>query len=377
MLIQDYVSTIPKTPYAHKGFEESISFNKKSFKLEDQSQEWQSQMRNFGQRMNEKGVCLIYFVHGTFAGDSPLGFVKLFDQKHSSFGALCKKFTKEYIVDIVLGDCGNYAKKYVELFEKAIDNKICCKRPIWSSEDNHVGRLIAAMELVKTIAKDIEHPKINRQKKRILLQGHSHAGQLFALISNFLFSSSPEVGKLCDIALNSKRGKHISKFDESLQAVKQHSLDFVTFGTPPLYKWAAANDYRLLNIINHRGYSDHKHLANVDLCTRMFYLNFPLTKDGDYVQQFGITGSDLPTIAGRDIKEQLSEIFGKKTGLIGWLKKTKIKMRVPSHGKTILVDYKDNNTYLPNCHKTLLGHGVYTRFEKMLFNTKLIVDEMY
>ena len=187
MLIQDYVSTIPKTPYAHKGFEESISFNKKSFKLEDQSQEWQSQMRNFGQRMNEKGVCLIYFVHGTFAGDSPLGFVKLFDQKHSSFGALCKKFTKEYIVDIVLGDCGNYAKKYVELFEKAIDNKICCKRPIWSSEDNHVGRLIAAMELVKTIAKDIEHPKINRQKKGYYYKGTAMPVNCLHLFQTFYF----------------------------------------------------------------------------------------------------------------------------------------------------------------------------------------------
>lgn len=366
MLIQDYVSTPPTTDYKHEVFEDIVTFNSNSRKLESQSQDWQKKMRDLGRRLKDAKVGLIYFVHGTFAGDDPLGLIKLFEQKYPYFGKLCKVFNKK-IIDKTMGDCGNYTSEYVELFKKAIDTEIYCDEFIWNSENNHLGRLKGSIDLVKKIASDI-NGKMPSWGERVLLIGHSHAGQMFALMTNFL-AQSPGVDSLLTIARDGNIDT--SRFDEYLQKIRTVHLDYVTCGTPLRYKWGNGA-YKLLNVINHR---KDGFLAGGDINTARFYVNFPRTKDGDYVQQLAIAGSDLDM--NNSLNKQLDRILGKGEDMQKLLENVKARMRIPSYGKTILVDYKDNNTYLPNCRETLFGHGVYTRFEKMLFNTKLIVDEMY
>ena len=368
---QKYVSSSPTTDYTHDEFKDIVSFNKKSFKLEDQSPEWQSKMFNLGRQFKAAGVGLVYFVPGTFAGDDPLGLVRLFEQKYPYFGKLCKVFNKEYIIDKIMVDCGNYTKEYVELFKKAIGTEIHCDLYLWTSENNHFGRLIGSIELVKKIANDIDE-KMPSWGKRVLLLGHSHAGQLFALMTNYL-DQVPEVDELLTIA-NAGR-IDISKFNEYLQKIRKVHLDYVTLGTPIRYKWANGwkdGKYKLLNIINHHGGG---FLAGGDIYTKKFYWNFPRTTDGDYVQQLALDGSDLDM--SNELNKQLAGILGKGEDIKELLENVKARMRVPSYGRTILVDYKDNSTLWPNCLKTLFGHGVYTRYEKMLFNTQLIVDKMY
>ena len=365
-LAQEYVNTPPTTPFKSVGFEDIVPFNSNSWKLEDQSLEWQNKMRDLGRRLKDAKVGLIYFVHGTFAGDDPLGLVKLFEQKYPYFGKLCKVFNKG-LTNTIMGDCGNYTSEYVELFKKAIDTEIYCDEFIWNSENNHLGRLKGSIGLVEKIASDI-NGKMPSWGERVLLIGHSHAGQLFALMTNFL-AQSPGVDDLLTFA--SDGNIDISRFDEYLQKIRTVQLDYVTCGTPLRYKWGDGwrdGKYKLLNIINHRGGG---FLAGGDIYTIKFYLNFPRTKDGDYVQQLALAGSDFDM--NNLLNKKLDGILGK--GEV--LENVKVRMRIPSYGKTILVDYKDNNTFLPNCRETLFGHGVYTRFEKMLFNTKLIVDEMY
>ena len=126
----------------------------------------------------------------------------------------------------------------------------------------------------------------------------------------------------------------------------------------------------MLNIINHHGI---EFLAGV--IDTMFFV----TKDGDYVQQSAIAGSDAFAKTGNErmLNSQLDEILGKGADVNGLIGKMKVRMRVTHYGKTILVDHKDNSTLWPNCFETLFGHGVYTRYEKMLFNTQLIVNNLY
>lgn len=368
-LEQEYVGTKPTAPYEYMEFEDIVPFNSNLRKLEDQSPEWQNKMRDLGRRLKEAKVGLIYFVHGTFAGEDPLGLVKLFEQRYPYFGWLCKVSNKE-IINTAMGDCGNYTSEYVKLFKMAIDTEICCDEFIWNSENNHLGRLKGSIDLVEKIANDIG--RIPLWGERVLLVGHSHAGQLFALMTNFL-EQAPEVDRLLTIARDGNID--ILRFKKDLEKTRTVQLDYVTCGTPLRYKWGDGwkdGKYKLLNIINHRG---DGFLAGGDISTIKFYWNFPRTKDGDYVQQLAITGLDFDL--NDPLNERLDGILGKGGGIMQVWKDIEVRMRVSPYGKTILVDYKDNSMYFPNCGKTLFGHGVYTRFEKMLFNTKLIVDEMY
>lgn len=91
---QEHVNTHPTTPYTHAEFNEIVSFNKKSLKLEDQSPEWQNKMRDLGQQLKQAKVGLIYFVHGTYAGDDPFGIANLFGQINPVFSSVCKEFIK-------------------------------------------------------------------------------------------------------------------------------------------------------------------------------------------------------------------------------------------------------------------------------------------
>ena len=49
------------------------------------------------------------------------------------------------------------------------------------------------------------------------------------------------------------------------------------------------------------------------------------------------------------------------------------RRRVPLDGKVLLVDYKDQGSPL----RYFLGHGVYTRYEAMLFNTEQTYRALY
>ena len=134
------------------------------------------------------------------------------------------------------------------------------------------------------MAKDIKNPSRN---ERILLIGHSHAGQLFALLTTFLEEKEMDLmetnlkdSKIWQLAEAVELDKDIIQLKENLKKIDKVYLDIVTFGTPPRYQWGTPTrkgqetNYRLLNVINHR----HETVSIFGL------LN---TREGDYVQQLG------------------------------------------------------------------------------------------
>ncbi len=362
---QEYTGDPPLTSYTHIEFDEIAPFNRDSFELDAQPQEWQNQMIALGQQLENARVRYVYFVHGTFAGNDPVGIVecikcvypKLSTEEEENLLDLAERNVNE-----LLSDVGNFLPEYVELFEKAIGNNISCSPFPWSSKNDHLARLRGSVELAKKLYDDITSEEI-QSGDRILLIGHSHAGQLFALLTNFL-AQSTGVKELLDIA-----GEKTQDFNKILQEIRKVRLDIVTFGTPPRYGWGEG-DYRLLNIINHRG---EGYLSGG-------FFGLLNTKDGDYVQQWGIAGTDIIAVGSIELNKRLDSILGEGRNRNAWLRNIQARMRVPHYGnKTFLVDYKDSSSFifLPNCITTLFGHGVYTKFEKMLFNTNLIVNEFY
>ena len=127
--------------------------------------------------------------------------------------------------------------------------------------------------------------------------------------------------------------------------------------------------FRILHLINHRG--------PTNLAGKL--RNFLTTKDGDYIQQLGILGSDIGSASPHDrlINRELDRIIGRGQDLITWQNSIQHRMRVSPHGSTILIDYQDQSLLIPNFFKTLFGHGIYTKYEAMAFNSKIIVDHFY
>ena len=91
---------------------------------------------------------------------------------------------------------------------------------------------------------------------------------------------------------------------------------------------------------------------------------------------WGVGGTDTDLV---DIEKnsKIEKIIGKEQYYISVESVLKGDIRHepdPKYGETYLIDYGDEGK---NLVETLLGHGVYTCKEKMLFNTGLIVDNFY
>jgi hypothetical protein len=362
----DYTSSIPKRDYSFASFEEVATFDRGQFSTKGQSNEWQDQMRRQGLTLRASQVKEIILVHGTFVGDDPTGFFSALRHLHpavekylaSRIRRILKKST-----DAMFRDNGNFTAKYCEILESALD--IPSRRFTWTSENHHLGRLVAAASLANTVSSRIATYSLT-SADRLLLIGHSHAGQLFALLMQLVQKT-----RLRDqlISVLEEVFPNIDQLKADLSTIRDFKLDFVTMGAPVVYSWPQSGNFRVLHLSNHRG---DTHMAGS-------LRGILHTRDGDYIQQLGILGTD--TIAAtpneRRLNKILDDIFGSGRDLVTWQANIAKKMRVSPHGQTILVDYRDDSKGLPNFTSSLFGHGIYTRYETMLFNVQLISKTFY
>ena len=151
-------------------------------------------------------------------------------------------------------------------------------------------------------------------------------------------------------------------------SIKNLPIDFVTLGSPHRYCWDLSPRQRLLHIINHRG-----KVEDINPYKGIF-----TTQGGDYIQLWGIEGSDgiSPLKDHVQINKDLQDLLGAGFNLSQWSENVGQGRRVAEQGNTLLVDYGDNGKTL-NLLKTGLGHIVYTRYKTMLFNLEKIADQFY
>ncbi len=360
----------------------SLKFEMKAM---PESYEWKKQMAQLGDVMKSHNVRHVFFTHGTFAGNDPIGINRLLENIEETSGkqifrtGILRKFTKDTINSFTK-DLGNFTEDYKKSFHKAIGNNIRCELFIWSGENHHTARLIGAVELCQKLAETIKHFNYVI-KERVMLIGHSHAGQIFALLTTLL-ESEDKASELYDV-IGSISDFDVNTLKENLAVIRNVFLDFVTFGTPVRYRWGKYQHFRLINIVN-----DRNNNVKID-----GILN---TRDGDYVQQWATEGTDVKSVSYSEINDRLDNII-KNRGKIStseFVKKLKDNIRKePLYyddtkvTETFLIDYKDQDNKrsikrffidgVPHCVKTLFGHGIYTRKKTMLFNTNHIVKNSY
>ena len=264
--------------------------------------------------------------------------------------------------DTMIGDKGLFSQTYLRLFRQGIGQDILCAPYEWSSGNHHYARVLACFGLLEYM-----NQLGLGQGARVLLVGHSHAGQLFALLTHMIADRgfAEELAHVTEVLQHGLNRRYLH---EQLRRLCRLKLDFATLGTPRRYQWHLSSRQQVVHLINHRG---------EDLLGRL-YEGALTTRFGDYVQQWGIEGSDsLSPIAKHNrINQVLSEYLGPGFQPSLWRKEVVTRSRVHASGHNILIDYKDNSSRV-NCLASIFGHGIYTRYGVMMYNTKVITNHLY
>ena len=320
-------------------------------------------LKTSGDRISKADISTVYFVHGTFVGDDPLHIVENFISNIPRIEKHHVKRIKEGIrksANLVARDIGNFSREYEKLFANVTHEKIAIKNFTWSSANNHLARVNAAIRLLNEL-----HLDHTDKGSRVLLFGHSHAGQVFSLLTRII-NDKKFREELKQILSTHNIVFNLS--EESVSHVETFNIDMVTFGTPIRYPWSINSKMRLLHFINHRG--DLESGSNIKGLFR--------TKSGDYVQQWGGGGSDLFSITKKQhlINSELDTLLGRGIGFRELTKNILTQNRFHTEGMHLLVDYGDDSIF-PNFAKTIFGHGVYTRLELLPFHIEMIAKHLY
>ncbi len=387
------------------------------------SPEWSEAMAQYGTSLSQAGVVSILFLHGSIHGTDVFGMQRLdeagglkrgYSRGVSGVDALLAAMREESngipllpgelkpplpnddvtkrLLDEQLGDAGNFTEAYVQSFKNAIsknlDQPISCHRLLWSCEHHHLGRALAAVQLLNELHKLCTQQNLTKGH-RILVQAHGQAGLVLALASNLL-CPSPITGRpklfsiLHGYAEQANQSeiagtiKGIEALLETASLLNGVGLDIVTYGTPVRYGWDPSGIGHLLHLVNHRNLrTDGKNwLAKMEL--PQITMEMPIAWGGDYVQELAVAGSDaVPrSESAKAANKWVWEMVEPYDGFERWLECARRAVRFPGEGRCLLVDYKDS-TGSTNPRGHYYGHAVYTRRHALFFNTTQIVRAFY
>ena len=335
-----------------------------------------------GERFAQLGVTTIGLMHGTFVGEDAFGLIREIGRISPGLGHRLRQGEKR-ISDQLAGESGNFTTQFAAFFAAHLNRDI--ERPIevrtfdWSSENNHTGRADGAIRLVDSLFQ-----ARTSSCDRVLLMGHSHAGNVFALASNLLAAEPALRQKFFDATRSFYHSESSQVTDvpvwERVQArldscrLDHWKLDVVTFGTPVRYGWDTSCLSSLIHFIHHRPTDD----------LPVFRAPFPPNVDdivccryGDFIQQVAIAGTDfLPYLFSRRTRlaeRKLSRLLQPGVRRRHLFSRLKHGQRVHDDGVNLLVSYAQDEQSL---NTTLLGHGVYTRREWLVFHAEQIASRL-
>ncbi len=343
----------------------------------------QQRMRRVGQVLREQHVAAVYLVHGTFTGNDILGVLRELEWVAPQWSEPLRQQHK-LLADRLAGQAGNFTSEFAAQFESLINGPSDSPLPVrlfnWSGENHHLGRADAAVELLSELVQ-----RLGQGRQRVLLWGHSHAGNVFALMTNLLGGSQEVRGRffragypyygwsLPGTIRVSPWSRLRALLTQDPQLPQRLELDLVTFGTPIRYGWETLGYRRLLHITHHRPVPG---LAPYLAAFPFGVQDLLEARQGDYVQQLGIAGTNLPTsllsLRHAIAEHRLSDLLQHDMHWQDTLQHLQLGQRVPDEGPTLLVDYSAGNAKL---NQQLFGHAIYTRPEWLLMHAEEIVRE--
>jgi len=344
------------------------------------------QNKDFSRLHMDLQVDHVILVHGTFMGDDPFAIAETlraisesapaFKKPIDALALRIQQYTKP-LTDRVTGDVGNYTAEFRDAFQQLVgdDPAVHLMNPTWSGQNHHLARADLAVRLMCLL--DDLRPEPHQ---RVLLWGHSHAGNGFAILSNLLANDRAAVSRFFDAASISE--PHWQRAASILQdAPSPHpwsqSLLIAAFGTPVRYGWDTGGYNKLVQILHHRNYDKDNPVVTKTLYPPYSFGDMVSATYGDWVQAFGIAGTDttVPT-AGKSL-EQLAKVLeagltepehGLDTKFIlssrvrNVCARWKTGTRCHTDGLNLLVEYEPSGrlSLVIPIEESLFGHAVAT-----------------
>ena len=326
-------------------------------------------------------------LHGTFAGVDATGLLR-------DLGRLAPaierplRLRQKAAIDHFLGDCGNYPPAYAQQLSAQLQALHQSERStpnlpsrvdrfLWSGENHDLGRCAAAIQLADWLLKEFQV-----ESREIQLWGHSHGGNVLALLTNLLAADAATLRRL--FRITHPFWEHLRASQTGLEpwhriyqrlrtadrAIISQHLHLVTFGTPVVYGWDEAGYRTLIHFI---------YVPQHDIEAQTWdripgFEEIALGQAGDSVQRLAIAGTDIrPTwlqIHARLVNRRLAR-WWHPHGLRRRLKhRWKHQSRLHQSGLNVLVDYA-----IPRDQQSLLNaHGVYTRKDFIDFHLTTIAS---
>ena len=376
-------------PFPHHTYHNALDAGEFEFIPADQAmgvEDWNAaELKTTAELLRHANVTGIILIHGTFAGDDILGLMRELGRVLPGAADSLRSLGKR-LVDQVAGELGNYTATFAEQLYDALNaddgQKINVTRFSWSGENHHLGRASGALLLLQRLLESTWEPD-----QRLLLCGHSHGGNLLALMSNLIACSKNAVDEFFGATQSHYRDPLRGRLDlphweQMRQELKKENIrarlpkfDVVTFGTPPRYRFNRSVCEKLLHFVQHRSLDE---ASPIRACLPTSIQELSTAAGGDYVQQLGLAGTDfLHSIlawrswsAERRLRRML-EPEARRRDLPQNLQKGH---RVSLDGTTLLTDYPGQ----PNqWNQALLGHGIYTRSEWIPFHLQQIAQRFY
>jgi len=341
-------------------------------------------MHRVGEALREAGVEAIYLVHGPFSDAQALVSLTHLGRVFPSAAGAIRRVVRQ-VSGRPAPEAGNYTQHFVRTLAGAINRPGCPLIPVrlfeWSSENHHVGRADAAVRLIDELA------ALDPPPRRVLLWGHSHGGNVLALVTNLLGGARQSVERFFRAAEIYYRWPIVGCIDipvwdrvrrllsRPAPPLAELALDVVTFGTPVLYGWESAGYANLLHFIHRRAGGR----------TAPYRATFPPSLDdvfcaaeGDYVQQLGIAGTDVkPSVLdwrARLAEHRLEKLLDPQPAERDPLAPFQAGVIVPEEGATLLVDYGPAQGPIAEHHA---GHAVYTEEKWLLFHAEEVARRFY
>ncbi|NQV23822.1 MAG: hypothetical protein HQ518_05580 [Rhodopirellula sp.] len=371
---------------------------------------------DFGHLHTQYGVRKVLLVHGTFAGTDPFGIHAMMHAAAERLPPAARRAVDPVIdrlsdqtkrlTDAITADVANYSNGYRQLFQTLVgdDPDVSRLEPTWSSENNHIARAGLAIRLLNELVELHEHG-FDPVHERVLLWGHSHAGNGFAILSNLLANDRESVEAFFAAAGNSlgeagEAARQVLAASSTPHPMATAAL-VVTFGTPVRYGWDTDGLRSLVHVTHHRPAKDQADAtAIVPAVTfgcegNTFGDNFTAAttgvadvlsaKHGDWVQAFAIAGTDiapplnrkdnvrLGTFLERGLPEPTPPKIGDrlKVACTRW----KTCTRMHADGRNLLVDYQSSRlTRFGPSRQAVLGHGIYTLKDWLPSQLSLVLE---
>ena len=348
------------------------------------------------------GVQKVLLVHGTFAGDDPFGIHALMRAGAETLPAAARLAVNPVIdrlseqtkrlTDVITADVANYSDGYRKRFQTLVgdDPEVSRLEPTWSSENNHVARAGLAVRLLNELV-ELQAEGFDPDHERVLLWGHSHAGNGFAILSNLLANDRQSVEAFFDAAGDSLGAAGENARQALAASPTPHPMAkaalVVTFGTPVRYGWDTDGLRSLVHVTHHRPIKDHddpaaiipavtfgcegNSLADNLTAATTGVADVLAAKYGDWVQAFAIAGTDIAPPLKRKENVRLGAFLERGlTELTPQKMKDRVKVacarwstctRLHADGRNLLVDYKSNQlTHFGPARQAVFGHGIYT-----------------